>query len=104
MSALAGLPLGEQLRDDALQAHRQNHSADIQRVRLSLLAACRMGNLTELTADDASVIADQLHIPGDRRWLGAVFRNWDRVRVTDRTIVSTLSRRHARRIAVWQVL
>lgn len=104
MTTLADTPLGSYLRDEALATHRENHSSDIQRVRMSLLAAAQMGNLAFLTADDASVIADQLGIPGDRRWLGAVFRNWDRVRVTDRTIVSTLSRRHARRIAVWQVL
>lgn len=95
---------GAKLRDDALQAHHANHAQDIQRVRLSLLAACRIGGLTEVTADDASVIADQLGIPGDRRWLGSVFRGWDRVRVTDRTVPSRLPRRHHRRVVIWQVL
>lgn len=99
-----GRPTGQALRDAALSQHQQNHKADITRVRLALLAACRIGGLTEVTGDDASVIADQLGIPGDRRWLGSVFRGWERVRVTDRTIPSRLSRRHHRRVAVWQVL
>lgn len=104
MNALEDLPLGQQLRDAALSQHHANHRDDIARVRMSLLAACRIGNLREITSDDASLVADQLGIPGDRRWVGAVFRNWDRVRVTDRTIPSRLSRRHSRRVAVWLVL
>lgn len=100
---LLDTPLGSHLRDAALAKHHANHAQDIQRVRMSLLAAAKMGGLDTLTADDASLVADQLGIPGDRRWLGGVFRNWSRVKATDRTIPSTLSRRHARRVAVWLV-
>lgn len=104
LDGLAETPLGAHLRDAALDKHTQNRKQDIERVRLSLLVACRVGNLTELTADDASLVADQLGIPGDRRWLGAVFRGWNRVKATDRMVPSRLSRRNARRILVWAVV
>lgn len=101
MTGLEGLPLGEVLRDAALAQHASRHQEDIQRVRLSLLALRQK----ELTGDDASRVADQLGLPqGERRWLGQVFRHWPRVRGTDRTTPSTLARRHARRLQIWEVL
>lgn len=105
MNALSDLPLGQQLRDEALSQHRENHREDIAKVRVALLVACQVGGLQELTGDDASVVADQLGLPsGERRWLGAVFRGWNRVSITDQTVPSRLPRRHHRRISVWRVI
>ncbi len=105
MNLLSDLPLGQALRDEALAKHRANHSADIHNVRIALLVAAELRGLTELTGDDASVVADQLGLPeGERRWLGAVFRGWDRVQATDRMVPSRLARRNARRVMVWRLL
>lgn len=91
-------------RNAMLDRHAVNHREDIQKVRVALLVAARMGNLREITSDDASVIADQLGLPGgERRWVGAVFKGWNRVQATDRMVKSRLARRNARRVMVWQL-
>lgn len=114
------LELGKALRDKALTRHAVTHKADIEAVRKEMVRGAReemalrwegvwldppevYGLSGEVTADDASEAADRLGLPGgERRWLGAVFRNWPLVQLTDRVVMSKLARRNGRRIAVWR--
>ena len=95
---------GAELRDQALTKHHQNHKAHIHAVRMALLAGAKLAGSVYLTGDDASLIADQMQIPGDRRFLGAVFKGWDRVKSTGRYQNSRLPQRHARPVAIWAIV
>lgn len=95
---------GAELRDQALQVHHQNHSADIQKVRVALLAGARLAGVDTISGDDAVVIIEQMQIPGDRRFVGAIFRGWDKVVSTGQYVHSRLPQRHHRPVLQWRIV
>lgn len=93
---------GPEMKAQALADHADRRAADIQKVRVALLAGAKLAQSTTLTADDASVVVERLGLTTGK-WLGAIFRNWPAVAHTGTYVKSTLPRSRARMIAVWAI-